>query len=114
RLNQLRSIRNGSSEFFSNRDKPQSAVVENLGSDAFLFAQNAQQEVLGADMPVVQSLGFFIGASQDSLALTRQRQIDRSRNLLADRGPPFDLLSNALNGGRIPKKSVGQILVFTD
>ena len=92
--------------------KPQPALVQDLGGKAFLFAQQAEQQVLGADVLVVQPLGFFGAVSQHALALVAQRQIDRSRNLLPDRGVPFDLLADGIDRGVRAQEPVGQRLIF--
>ncbi len=99
-------------QFFANGGKPQSALVQNLGGEALLFAQQAQQQVLGADVLVIQPLGLFRAISQHALALVAQRQIDRSGNLLADRGVPFDLLADGFHGGVRPQEAVGQRLIL--
>ena len=41
-------------------------VGEDLGGDAFAFADEAEEEVLGADVVVVEALGFFLGEGQDA------------------------------------------------
>ncbi len=40
-------------------------LFEHPGGDAVPFAHQAQQEVLGADVVVVEALGFFLGERQD-------------------------------------------------
>ena len=76
-----------------------SALVKDFRGDALLFAQDSEQQVLGADMPMIQSLRFFGGIRQNSFALIRKRQIDRRRHLLANRRSSFNLLANALDRG---------------
>ena len=114
RLDQRLAVDNRSSQFLADRVQTQSALVQDFRSNALLFAQNSQQQVLGADMAMIQPLRFFGGVGENSLALVRKRQIDRRRHLLANGRPAFDLLANALDRGRIAKKPIGQVLVFTD
>ena len=92
--------------------EPQAALVQDLGGEALLFAQQAEQQVLGADVLVVQALGFLGAIRQHALALVAERQIDRGRNLLADGGVAFDLLADGFDGRVRPQKAVGQRLVF--
>ncbi len=42
-------------------------VVEDLGGQAFTFAQQAQEQVLGTDIAVVRSFCFFLGERQNLL-----------------------------------------------
>src|SRR5262245_40119262 len=88
--------------------------MENLRSYGFFFAKNSQEEMLGADMTMIQAFGLFRRVSQNAFAFVRKRQIDRSGNLFADCGSAFDFLSDAFDRGRIPQKSVRQILVLAD
>src|SRR2546422_2106045 len=48
-----------------------------------LFSQESKQEVLGADVPVLQSVALFMREGQDSLCLGRQREFYRSGNLFS-------------------------------
>ena len=41
-------------------------VVEDLGGDTVAFAHQAEEEVLGADVVVVEPLRLFLGQSQDA------------------------------------------------
>ncbi len=43
-------------------------VVENLGGEPFTFAEQAQEQVLRADITVVRSLRFFLGERQNLLS----------------------------------------------
>ena len=90
----------------------QAALVQNLGGKALLFAQQAEQQMLGADVLVVQPLGFLGAIGQHALALVAQRQIDRGRNLLADGGVAFDLLANRFDRRVGAQKAIRQRLVF--
>ena len=92
--------------------EPQAALVQNLGREALLFAQQAQQQVFGADVLVVQAFGLFRAIGQHALALVAQRQIHRSGNLLADGGVPFDLLADGFHRRVRPQEAVGQRLIL--
>ena len=99
-------------QLFADRGKPQAALVQDFGGEALLFAQQAEQQMLGADVLVVQPLGFFRAIGQHALALVAQRQIHRSGNLLADGGVAFDLLADGFDGGVRAQEAVRQRLVF--
>src|SRR5882724_10088764 len=59
-----------------------------------------------------QALGFFRSVGENALALVAQREIDRSRDLFADRGVTFDLLANRFDRGMRAQEAIGQGLVF--
>ena len=71
-------------QFFADGGKPQAALMQNLGGEALLLAQQAEQQVLGADVLVVQALGLLGAIGQHALAFVAERQIHRSGNLFAD------------------------------
>ena len=102
----------GARQFFADGREPQAALVQDLGGEALLFAQQAEQQMLGADVLVVQALRFFRAIGQHALALVAQRQIDRGRNLLPNRGVPFDLLADGFDRGMRAQEPVRQRLVF--
>ena len=99
-------------QLFPDGGKPQTALVQDLRGEALLFAQQAQQQVLGADVLVIQPLGFFRAIGQHAFALVAQRQVHGGRNLLADRGVSFDLLADGLHRGVGAQEPVRQRLVF--
>ena len=99
-------------QFFANGGEAQAALVQDLGGEALLLAQQAQQQVLGADVLVVQAFGLFRAIGQHALAFVAQRQIHRSGNLFANGGVAFDLLANGFHRGVRPQKTVGQRLVL--
>ena len=99
-------------QFLADGGEAQAALVQNLGGEALLFAQQAQQQVLGADVLVVEPLGLFGAIRQHALALVAQRQIHRSGNLLANGGVPFDLLADGFHRRVRTQEAVGQRLVF--
>ena len=99
-------------QFFADGGKPQAALVQDLGGEALFLAQQAEQQVLGADVLVVQPLRFFGAVGQHALALMAQGQIHRRGNLFADGGVAFDLLADGFHGGVRAQKTVGQRLVL--
>src|SRR5271166_6029387 len=60
-----------------------------------------------------KALCLFRGIGEYALALVAQRQIDRGRNLLPNRGVAFDLLADRFDRGMRAQETVGQGLVFT-
>jgi hypothetical protein len=62
--------------------------------DGSLFAQDAEQQVLGADVVVQQPVGLFGRELQDTLGFGAERNLDRRRDLLAEYGAPFDFLAD--------------------
>ena len=86
--------------------KAQAALVQDLGGKAFLFPQQAQQQMLGTDVLVIQALGFFGAIGEHALALVAERQIHRSGHLLPNGGVGFNLLANGFNGGMGPQETI--------
>jgi len=104
----------GAGELFTDRGEAQAALVQDFGGEALFFAQQAQQKVFGTDVLVREALGFLGCVSEDTLALVAQGKIDRSRDLLTDRGVTFDLFPNGFDGSVRAQEPVGQGLVFTE
>ena len=69
-----------------------------------LLAQDAQQQVLGADVVVQQAIGLFGRELEHALRLGAERDLDRRRHLLAEDGAPFDLLANRFEGEVRPRE----------
>src|SRR6266404_5766506 len=65
-------------------------------------------------MFVRQALGLFGRVRQHALALVRQRQVDRRRNLFADLHVTFDLLADGIDGGMGAEETIGESLVFPE
>ena len=63
--------------------------------DRTLFAQDPEQQVLGADVVVQQPIGFFGRELQDALGFGAEGDLDRGRDLLAEHRAPFDFLADA-------------------
>ena len=111
-LRGLRLLLRGARQFLANGRQAQSALVQNLGGKAFLFAQQSQQQMLGANVLVRKALGFFRGVGQHALALVAQGQVHGGRYLLPDRGVGLDLLANGFHRSMRPQEPIGQRLVF--
>ena len=86
--------------------------MQNLGGEALLFAQQSQQQVLGADMLVIEPLGFLGAIGQHAFAFVAQREIHGGRNLLSNGGVPFDLLAYGIHRRMGPQEAVGQRLIL--
>ena len=80
--------------------------MQNLGGKTLLFAQQAQQQMLSADVLVVQALGFFRAIGQHPLAFVAERQIHRSGHLLANGSVRFNLFANGFDGGMGPQETI--------
>ena len=61
-----------------------------------LLAQDAEQQVLGADVVVQQAVRLLGGELQHALGLGAERDLDGGGNLLSEDRTPFDLLPDAL------------------
>src|SRR5579883_2741202 len=99
-------------QFLANRGEAQAAFVQDLRGEALFLAQQAQQQVLGADVLVVQPLGLFRAIGQHALALVAEGQVHGSGNFLADGGVAFNLLPDRFDSGVRAQKTVGQCLVL--
>ena len=97
----------GPRQLFADGEQLQSALVQYLGGEALLFAQQSEQQVFRADVFVREPLGLFGGVSEHSLAFIRERQVDRGRDLLADRGVALDLLADRFDRSMGAQKTVG-------
>jgi hypothetical protein len=102
----------GARQFFADGRKPQAALVQNLGGKALFFAQQTQQQMLGANVFVRKPFRLFRGIGQHALAFIAQGQIDRSRDLLPDRGVAFDLFADRFHRRMGAQETVGQGLIF--
>ncbi len=88
---------------------------EDRRRDRALFAQDAEQEVLGADVVVQQPIGLFGRELQHALGLRAERNFDRRRDLLPEHGPAFDFLADVLEGQvRTREDPAGEPLPFAD
>ena len=99
-------------DLLANRRKPQSALMKDLGRKGLLFPEQPEQQVLGPNVFVIKTLGFFGAVGQNPLAFVAERQVDRGRDLLANGGVGLDLLPDGVNRRVRAKETVGQRLVF--
>src|SRR5713101_6188313 len=102
----------GARHLLAQRGEPQAALLEKLRTEALFFAQDAQQQMLGAHVLVVQAVGLFRGIFQDAVAFLAQRNLNRSGNALADGDALFDFFADGFNRAVGAEKAVGQGLVF--
>ncbi len=86
--------------------------MQDFGGEALFLAQQAEQQVLGADVLVVEALGFLGPVGEHPLAFVAERQIDGGGNLFPGRGMPFNLLADRLHRGVRAQKAVRQRLVL--
>jgi len=68
--------------------------------------------MLGTDVLVGQTLGFFGGVREDALALVAQGQVNRRGKLLPDRDVFFNFLTDGFNRGVGGQESIVQGFVF--
>ncbi len=102
----------GTGDLLAHRREAQTALVQDLRREALLFPEQAEQQVLGSDVLVVQALGFLRAIGQHALALMAERQVHGSRDLLADGGVPLDLLADRIDLRSRPQEAVCQSLVL--
>ena len=85
------------------------------GGHRALFAQDAEQQVLGADVVVQQPVGLLGGKLQHALGFGAERKLDRGRDLLAEDRPAFDFLPDVfereMGAGEDP---AGQAFAFAN
>ena len=55
-------------QFFADGREAQAALVQDLGGEALFFSQQTQQQMLGADVPVREALGFLGGIGENPFA----------------------------------------------
>ena len=88
---------------------------EDRRRDRALLAQNAEQEMLGADVVVQQAIGFLRRELQHTLRFGAERDLDRGRDLLPEHGPAFDFLPDVLERQvRAGKNPAGQPFALPD
>ena len=66
------------------------------GGDGTFLAEDAEQQVLGADVVVQQPVGFFGRELQHALGFGAERDLDRGGHLLPEHRPAFDFLADVL------------------
>ena len=78
----------------AHRVQPHALLHEDGGGDGSLFAQDSEQEVLGADVVVQQAVGLFGGRLEDALGFGAERDSDRRRDFFAENRTAFDFLAD--------------------
>ena len=102
-------------DVLADRGEAHPLLRQDGGGDGPLLAQDAEQEVLGADVVVQQPLGFLGRELQDALGLGAERDLDRGRDLLAEDRPALDFLADVLEGQvRAGEDAAGQALALAD
>ena len=85
------------------------------GRDRALLAQDAEQQVLGADVVVQQPVGLFGRELQHALGFGAERDLDRGRDLLAEDRAAFDFLADVFEGEvRAGEDAAGQPFAFAN
>ena len=102
----------GTCKFLADGRQTETALMQNFGSEAFLFAQQTQEQVLGANVLMGETFRLFRGIGEHALTLIAQRQIDGGRYLLANGGVAFDLFPNGFDRRMLPEEPIGERLVF--
>ncbi len=88
---------------------------EDRRRDRSFLAQNAQQQVLGADVVVQQPVGFLGGILEHALGFGAEGDFNGGRDLLAKHGPAFDFLANTFEREvRAGKDAAGQALALAN
>src|SRR5450755_487550 len=83
-----------------------------MGGEALLFTQQSQQKMLGSNVLVRKALSLLGSVIQNQLALVAQREIDRGRELLPDRGVSLNLLADELDRSMRTQQPEGESFVF--
>ena len=102
----------GTRDFFANGGEPQAALMQDFGGEAFLFAQQAEQKMFGANVLVAEPFGFFGAIGEHAFAFVAEGKIDRSRNFLPHGGMRLNLLANGFDGGVRPQESIGESFIL--
>ena len=90
----------------------QTALHQDFRAKALLFAKDAKQQMLRADVLVAQALGLFRSHVQDALAFRAQRHFHGRGNALANGDASFNLFANGFDGTLLAEETVGQGFVF--
>ena len=102
-------------DVFAHGGEAHPLLGEDARGHALVLAHQAQEDVLGADVVVEHPLRLFGREAQDALALGRQRNVHRGRDLLAVEGPALDLLADRLHGQvALREDARGQPLALPD
>ena len=102
-------------DVFAHRVEPHPLFHEDGRRHGTLFAQDAEQQMFGADVVVQQPIRFLGGKLQHALGFGAERNLDGGRDLLAEDGAALDLLPDVLEGQVRPgKNAAGQPFAFAD
>ena len=99
-------------QFFAQRREPQAALLQDFRAKALLFAQDSEQQMLGADVPVPEALGFFRGEIQDAFGFLAERHFHGRGDALANGDALFDLLADGFDRAVRTQETIGQRLVL--
>ena len=96
----------------ANGGKRGAALTQNHCREAFLFAQQPEQQMVGADVLVIEPFGFLGAIGEYACALLTQRHIHRRRYVFANRGASLDLPPNGIHSSVRPEESIRQRFIF--
>src|SRR5467141_2320195 len=99
-------------QLFPQRGKPEAAFHQDFRAEALFFAQDAEEQMLGADVLMTEALRFFRRHVKDALALRAERHFDGRRDALADGDAGFDLFAYGFDRALLPQETIGQGLVL--
>ncbi len=85
-------------DVFAHLMQPHPFLHQDGGRDRALLAQDAEQEVLGADVVVQQPVGLFGRVLEHALGLGAERNLHRGGHLFAKDRPALDVLPDAFQG----------------
>ena len=95
--------------------EPHPLFHEDRGGHRPLFAKDAEQQVLSADVVVEEPVRLFGGKLQDPLGFGAERYLDRRRDFLAEDRAALDFLANGLERQvRAGEDPAGESLAFAD
>ena len=92
-------------DVLAHRVEPHPLFHEDGRGNRPLFAEDAEQEMLGPDVVMEEAVRFFGGKLQDALGFGAEGNLDRGRDLLAKHRAPFDFLADAFQGKVRPSKN---------
>jgi hypothetical protein len=92
-----------------------SLVRQNGSRHGRFLAEDAQEEMLGADVVVQQSIGLFSRKLKDAFGFGAERDLDRGRSLFAEDGAPSDFIADVVaREVRAAENAVGDPFGLTD
>ena len=109
----MRLFLGGALQLFADSRQTQTALGQDLRGKALFLAKEAKQKMFRPDVFVAETLGLFGCVREHTLALVGEREVDRGRDLLADRGVLLNLFADGFYGCVRAQKPVGQRFVLT-